>query len=79
MKTKRHNKKRNTAFLYETLINEMTKAVVSGEKDKASKITNLIKNYFSDGGILKEKFSKLCLLFNLFDLFKKLSTKKLVN
>lgn len=55
MKTKRHNKKRNTAFLYETLINEMTKAVVSGEKDKASKITNLIKNYFSDGGILKEE------------------------
>ncbi len=55
MKRKRHNKKRNTAFLYETLINEMTKAVVSGKKQKVSKITNIMKKYFNDGSVLKEE------------------------
>ena len=55
MKRKRHNKKRNTAFLYETLINEMTKAVVSGKRQKVSKITNIMKKYFNDGSVLKEE------------------------
>ncbi len=32
-KTK-HNKKRNTAFLYEALVREMTKAVVSQDKKR---------------------------------------------
>jgi len=55
MKRKRHNKKRNTAFLYETLINEMTKAVVSNNKKNIAKISNIVKKYFSRGGILKEE------------------------
>ena len=52
---KRHNKKRNTAFLYETLINEMTKAVVSSNKNNVAKISNIMKKYFSEGSILKEE------------------------
>jgi flagellin-specific chaperone FliS len=55
MKKKRHNKKRNTAFLYETLINEMTKAVVSNNKNNVAKISNIMKKYFSEGSILKEE------------------------
>ena len=55
MKRKKHNKKRNTAFLYETLINEMTKAVVSNEKEKINKITNIMKKYFNDDSVLKEE------------------------
>ena len=34
----KHNKKRNTAFLYECLIKEMTKAVVRGELQKKQQI-----------------------------------------
>ena len=30
----KHNKKRNTAFLYEALIQEMTKAIVSKDKKR---------------------------------------------
>ena len=55
MKKKKHNKKRNTAFLYETLINEMTKAVVSSNKNNVAKISNIMKKYFSEGSILKEE------------------------
>jgi hypothetical protein len=55
MKRKRHNKKRNTAFLYETLINEMTKAVVASDKDGIAKISNIMKQYFGEGNVLKEE------------------------
>ena len=39
----KHNKKRNTAFLYETLIKELTKSVVEKDIDKKEKLNSLIK------------------------------------
>ena len=30
----KHNKKRNTAFVYEVLVRELTKSVVKNKKDK---------------------------------------------
>ena len=36
----KHNKKRNTAFLYESLVKELTKAVVRQEETKKKKIYN---------------------------------------
>jgi len=45
----KHNKKRNTAFLYECLIKEMTKAVVRGELQKKKQIIETLKRYFSKG------------------------------
>ena len=48
----KHNKKRNTAFLYECLIKEMTKAVVRGEKQKKQQIIETLKKYFSKGNPL---------------------------
>jgi len=45
----KHNKKRNTAFLYECLIKEMTKAVVRGELEKKQQIVETLKRYFSKG------------------------------
>ena len=41
MKKTKHNKKRNTAFLYEALIREMTKAVVSKNKEQKNKIVDI--------------------------------------
>ena len=43
----KHNKKRNSAFLYEILIQELTKSVISKDKEAQSKTTSLIKEYFS--------------------------------
>ena len=45
----KHNKKRNTAFLYECLIKEMTKAVVRGESQKKQQIVETLKRYFTKG------------------------------
>ena len=50
-KTK-HNKKRNTAFLYEALVREMTKAVVSQDKERKNNIVNILKESFSSNKIL---------------------------
>ena len=47
MKKTKHNKKRNTAFLYEALIREMTKAVVSKNKEQKNKIVDILKESFS--------------------------------
>ena len=43
----RPNKKRNTAFLYEALIQELTKAVLEKESEKQKNIMTLIKEHFS--------------------------------
>jgi len=48
----KHNKKRNTAFLYECLIKEMTKAVVREELQKKQQIVETLKRYFSKGAPL---------------------------
>jgi hypothetical protein len=48
----KHNKKRNTAFIYETLCRELTKSVISNDIAERRKLTNLIKEFFSPGCIL---------------------------
>lgn len=51
----KHNKKRNTAFLYECLIKELTKSIVRKQSDKKEKIIKIIKENFKKGSILKEE------------------------
>lgn len=51
----KHNKKRNTAFLYETLVKELTKAVVEKDTPKKTAIVNMIKEFFSKGTILRKE------------------------
>jgi len=48
----KHNKKRNTAFLFEVLIKELTKATVNNNQAKKQKISQLIKEFFSKDAIL---------------------------
>ena len=48
----KHNKKRNTAFLFEALIKELTKATVKNNQAKKQKISQLIKEFFSKDAIL---------------------------
>ena len=35
----KHNKKRNTAFVYEALVRELTESVVKNNKNKQNKVT----------------------------------------
>ena len=52
---KRHNKKRNTAFLYETLIVELTKAMVYNNQQRKQEISTIIKEGFGRGKILSKE------------------------
>ena len=53
MKT-RHNKKRNTAFVYEALIREGTSAILQKDESRCNKVVAIIKKHFKDGSILKK-------------------------
>jgi len=48
------NKKRNTAFLYECLLKELTKAIVREQHDRKETIIKMIKENFKKGSPLKE-------------------------
>lgn len=50
-----HNKKRNTAFIYECLVVELTKAVLGNDKNSQSNIKNIIKEHFKkDSALLND-------------------------
>ena len=51
----KHNKKRNTAFVYEALIRELTKAVIKEDMDKKQMVASVIKEHFSKGSELKRE------------------------
>tara|TARA_B100001094_G_scaffold66016_1_gene62117 strand:+ start:448 stop:1284 length:837 start_codon:yes stop_codon:yes gene_type:complete len=48
----KHNKKRNTAFLYEALVKELTKAIINKEPEKKAAISSVIKENFSKSTLL---------------------------
>ena len=43
----KHNKKRNTAFVYEALIREATVAIVKQDNERKNKVFSLIKKHFA--------------------------------
>ena len=48
----KHNKKRNTAFVYEALIREATAAVLQQDMAKSRKVKQLLKKHFAEKSIL---------------------------
>tara|TARA_Y100001963_G_C6782593_1_gene450832 strand:- start:2254 stop:3087 length:834 start_codon:yes stop_codon:yes gene_type:complete len=50
----RHNKKRNTAFVYEALIREATAAALKNDTAQCNKIVALIKKHFKAGTVLRQ-------------------------
>ena len=48
----KHNKKRNTAFLFEILVKELTKSVVNKDLQKKRQVVETIKNFFNEKEIL---------------------------
>ena len=60
----KHNKKRNTAFLYESLIKELTKAVVRKQHDKKEKVIEIIKKYFYKNSPLSKELEAYNALLN---------------
>jgi len=57
MTRRKHNKKRNTAFLYEALIREMTKAVVSQDNTTKQAVVHIIKEFFAPHSVLSKELA----------------------
>jgi len=53
----KHNKKRNTAFLYEALIKELTKAALRSDKDSKSIVSSILKEHFNSGALLSKELN----------------------
>lgn len=77
MKAK-HNKKRNTAFLYETLVRELTKAVVEANAPRREKVTSVIKEYFRKGGVLAQELDAYRTLVETTGLTEKTAERLLI-
>jgi len=58
----KHNKKRNTAFLYEVLAKEVAKAIVVKDLKKKDSILALMKEFFSKGKVLRQELELYKLL-----------------
>ena len=52
MKAK-HNKKRNTAFVYEALLKEAVASIIKKDLKESKKIVNLIRKHFGPGSLLR--------------------------
>mgnify|MGYP003340332236 FL=1 len=51
----KHNKKRNTAFLFETLIRELTKSVIDENNERKKTILSIVKEHFAKNTILSKE------------------------
>jgi len=51
----KHNKKRNTAFIYEILTRELTKSIVDKNTEKKNKVVTILKEHFSSTTILAKE------------------------
>jgi hypothetical protein len=51
----RHNKKRNTAFIYEALVRELTKCIVAKDDDRKGAVVALVKEHFGQNTILRKE------------------------
>ena len=53
MKNK-HNKKRNTAFVFEALAREATVAIIKGDIERKAKVVSIVRKHFTSDSLLKK-------------------------
>ena len=51
----RHNKKRNTAFIYEALVRELTKCIVAKNEERRGIVVALVREHFAKGTLLRQE------------------------
>ena len=50
----RHNKKRNTAFVFEALAREATVAIIKGDQERKAKTVSIVRKHFTGDSLLKK-------------------------
>ena len=58
----KHNKKRNTGFIYESLVKELTKSIVDSDSRKKEKVVGILKEYFFAGEPLAQELQLYSIL-----------------
>ena len=51
----KHNKKRNTGFIYEALIRELTKSIIKNDTSRKNKVSSVIKEHFKGASELRKE------------------------
>lgn len=77
-KKMKHNKKRNTAFLYEALVKELTKTVVEKDNSRKNIIVSILKEHFAKGTILHAELSLYRSINETREMERKLAEKILI-
>mgnify|MGYP005811757953 CR=1 FL=1 len=73
----KHNKKRNTAFLYEMLVRQLTKSIMEKDDQKRVQITSLIKESFHKTEVLGQELKHYDTLLETSDLKPHIAEKLL--
>jgi hypothetical protein len=71
----KHNKKRNTAFIYEVLIREIVKQTINKNKEKRDVAISTIKEIFKKGTILRKELDLYKTLLETNDLNERVAEK----
>jgi len=71
----RHNKKRNTAFLYETVVKELTKAIFKENKSLVKELTGLLVEHFKKNTILRKELNLYKSLYETRNVSEKVAEK----
>jgi len=73
----KHNKKRNTAFVYEALVRELTKSIIKKDNNKKKKVISIMKRFYSIGTPLQEELEVYKSIYKTVDLKKETAEKLL--
>ena len=71
----KHNKKRNTAFVYEALVRELTESVVKNNKNKQNKIVSIIRDHFTGQSVLTRELDLYRSIYETRDIEKTTAEK----
>ena len=71
----KHNKKRNTAFVYEALVREATVAILKNDRERKNKVISIIKKHFHNESTLHKDLECYRSLYENQNLNQKISEK----
>jgi len=71
----RHNKKRNTAFIYEALVRELTKCVVAKDEERKGIVVSIVREHFAKDSLLRQELELYKVLYESEDLEKSMCEK----
>jgi hypothetical protein len=71
----RHNKKRNTAFIYEALVRELTKCIVANDEKRKGIVVSIVREHFQKGSILRQELDLYKSLYEAADIEREIYEK----